>query len=192
MNYDADNIDEDEYMAEYQSASDEEKYEYNDPLIRNTSKIHNNKYITDGFDEKEYKQFNTLHMGLVQAECCHRWFNSSAFEHQYKFSLTVPGMNTCIHCYIDFNSHIYMYKSDLVQNEGDCLKYYIENFSFGHNSDKCIRKYGDRNCVLCGVKNGYMPPFLQNLNIQDSQDISSGIIVMDRPESWNDYEPLIL
>ena len=84
---------------------------------------------------------------FIQADCCGLFFSENAFFHDKK-GFSIPGMITCIHCYIALNTAYY--KSDnLKSDEKILLTDYIENFTPHHDEKKCTRSTAYENCFLC-------------------------------------------
>lgn len=138
--------------SDLENSSDEEN---NDEEQSDNDDNDEIKYTTDGLTRQEYKGSKyTGRTGkkLIQSECCHRFYKNNAFEHKNTYGLEIDGIETCIHCYISFNSKKFIDRTDLTEGEEDCLEYYIKNFTKEHSSIECTRNANGEKCVLCNEK----------------------------------------
>lgn len=119
------------------------------------------KYTSDGLSENEYQRSDVINDNLMQSECCGKYFKYNAYMHQTKYKLSVVGMHTCIHCFHVFNNHKYEICKDVSENELNCLKYYLNNFTNEHDVKKCITCTYTK-CFLCDSKNGIFPMSIEN------------------------------
>jgi hypothetical protein len=115
-------------------------------------------YTSDGLTRDEYKISSSSVKELMnRAECCQNYFSQDAFVHKTQYGLEIPGINTCIHCYISFNPQTFVNCENLTHNEEECLKYYIEKFTDGHNPLKCTKSVYGSKCLLCESRLGRKP-----------------------------------
>lgn len=136
------------------------------------------KYTSDGLARKEYKDSDCADEDLKQVECCHQYFKENAFSHRTVYGLEIQGIETCIHCYIKFNAQRYTELTDLTKEEEECLKYYIENFTEGHDSTKCTMSVYGSKCFLCEARNGRMPKIFKANDKNNTQVVDT---VLDGP-----------
>ena len=162
------------------------------------------KYISDGLTENDYKMSNVANDGLVRSECCLRFFTKDGYMHQTKYGLKIPGMNTCIHCYISFNSNKFVDGYDMTPQDEDCLRYYVNTFVDDHQTTKCTKTGYGGQCILCNSIRGVYPPLIvkdmkiaQELNASntDNTDIFNNfnnIRFINRPTSTKTPFVLVL
>jgi hypothetical protein len=142
-------------------SSDMEREDNSDSEEEYPQKIKNIvKYIHDGLTDNEYRQSNVANNNLVKSDCCQKFFTQEGYMHQTKYGLKLQGMNTCIHCYITFNSHKFIDGQDMTQEEKDCLRYYVNTFTEDHQTMKCLRTNYGGKCVLCNTIRGVHPPLI--------------------------------
>lgn len=127
------------------------------------------KYTTDGLSESDYNKSDVCNQGgCVKSECCGFYFNADGYTHQTKYYFGIEGMNICIHCYFSFNIEKYTKCVNLNEQEIECLKYYIDNFTEQHNSIKCNRIKSYKKCLLCESKIGIKPVVCRDQNDEDT------------------------
>ncbi|VBB18508.1 hypothetical protein YASMINEVIRUS_971, partial [Yasminevirus sp. GU-2018] len=187
--HDEDYSDRDEDHEEQDHDYDDEEEEEEVPY-KAKKLVH---YNGDGLDEKDYKHSDVATDKLVRSECCHKYFNKSAFEHQLKYGLTIPGLNTCIHCFMSFNTHKFADSIDLTKQEAECLKFYINTFMNDHNPGKCMRAQHGGKCILCDATRGVLPPLLAReleavrgtvqADVIDNCSIND-VIAIERPKQY--------
>lgn len=122
------------------------------------------QYTSDGLTDNEYSRSNMTNEGLEKSECCGRFFKKNGYEHR-KYGLSIPGVKTCIHCYISINTYKFVdlnSNEKLTKPEEDCLRFYIKNFVTEHNTNKCMRTQHGGRCLLCNATLGIYPPFIAN------------------------------
>jgi len=165
----------DEDLVSEESSSDKEG-------DGDSSKKNKMSYTTDGILPEKYNKHNCEHKNLHQADCCQRYFNKDAYSHQTLYKLSIPGINTCIHCFIGFDVQKYAECDNLTQSEVECLKYYIENFTASHNSEFCsrIKQYG--KCLLCESVIGIKPKILRTID-DTSEYVETSLGTSDDPRS---------
>lgn len=119
---------------------------------------------------------------MEQCECCQRFFESDAFEHQNDGCI-IEGINACIHCYIGINLDKFSNNSQLLLNcnEKNNLQRYKNIFAKGHQTAQCsnTKMYG--KCLLCEYLNINMSNLNGN-NISDLIDES----IDDKNDDGND------
>ena len=128
----------------------------------------------DGLGPIDARKLNS-NKKYIQAECCGLYFLENAFCHAAK-GFSIPGMITCIHCYIALNTSVY--KSDnLTDDQKLLLAYYIETFAPYHDEKKCTRTPSYENCFLCDKILNILPKSIERLNPIDRND---KCIIFDR------------
>lgn len=160
---------------------DEDEEDYPRP---NVNRI---KYITDGLNENDYKQSDVANNGLVRSDCCFKFFTKEGYIHQTKYGLKIQGMNTCIHCYVSFNSHKFIECLDMTQQDEECLRYYINTFTEEHQTMKCTRTSYGGQCVLCNAIRGIYPPL-----IRKDMDKEMNLFVKNDTHSNNDFDNILI
>jgi hypothetical protein len=159
-------------------------------------------YTSDGVENADKSNTNVPADSLIPADCCHKYFTEEGYIHQSRYGLYVQGMNTCIHCFVAFNTHVYSEKSTFddnkMQKEKECLTYYIQNFSTQHDNKKCMRtKYGGK-CFLCEAQIGVYPAFMtQTIESPQEEDsdvvktmLKYDLVVIKRPHTYE--KPMVV
>lgn len=144
------------YEKEIYEEDEDEEDEYDKNYNDGTSSIY-----LDGLAGDDYRKLDGRERKFfTQSDCCQRYFEAEAFIHKTLYNLEIPGINTCIHCYISFNPQKFFenktndFDKDLSVGEKECLKYYIENFSKNHDQTKCTRILSGLKCLLCEARLG--------------------------------------
>jgi hypothetical protein len=170
---------------------------------KNLNKFFKYVYTSDGLPRNEYKKSDCANQNLTQVECCQNYFKKDALAHKTEYNLEIQGIETCIHCYISFNSQKFADCKDLTPDEAECLKYYIENFTKTHNPTKCSRSKYNSKCFLCEALLGRKPKICTSVSdveivdtvIDNSSDkfskdtkfVLSDVILIDETESGKDF-----
>jgi len=160
---------------------EDEEEEYPRPVVNRI------KYISDGLNENDYKQSNVVNNGLVKSDCCFKFFTKEGYMHQTKYGLKIQGINTCIHCYVSFNSHKFIECLDMIQQEEECLRYYINTFTEEHQAIKCTRTSYGGQCVLCNAIRGIYPPL-----IRKDKEKEMNLLIKDDTNSNNDFDNVLI
>lgn len=129
------------------SSDDESSDDESDSIY--TSKQNNNvpKGSYDGLTHTEICKYEGKANAYVRADCCGLFFLENAFYHHAK-GYSIPGMITCIHCFIALNTH--RFKSNVLDpNDKILLVDYIGKFAPTHDEKKCTRIAAYGNCFLC-------------------------------------------
>lgn len=163
---------------------EEEEEDYPRPIINRK------KYISDGLNENDYKQSNVANNNLVKSDCCFKFFTKEGYMHQTKYGLKIQGMDTCIHCYVSFNSHKFIECLDMTQQDEECLRYYINTFTEEHQTMKCTRTSYGGQCVLCNAIRGIYPILIRKdkeneINLLSKDDMNpnnyfDNILIFDK------------
>ena len=160
----------------------EEDYENNKKELQ--------QYNSDGLTEAEYKESKILRGQLTQAECCRKFFSQEGYVHKIKYGLNFAGLNTCVHCYFRLNDYKFGEKSDITQQEIECLKYYINNFVEEHQPAKCsITNFGGK-CILCDAVRGVYPLVIAKDMIAIDEIVNDNSIMcdIDNDDIYNDIK----
>jgi len=135
------------------------------------AKMHeNNGEYSDGLVEKDYNNIDVqTKLKYTRCECCQNYFKSEGYRHQMVYGLEIQEMIVCIHCFFSFNIIQFTECKNLTKKEDECLRYYIDNFTKSHKSDRCCRITSYGRCLLCEAHNGTFPPIFKKNIIEVEQ-----------------------